>query len=498
MNNSLPGCDVRYEIVIDKKSDLSAKDLHFGECGLRIRRAGIELYRELGPFTPRRNTHMSIRRKSLLTGAGVAVLSLVATMVTTIAPAHAAANCDPYSSYKGIKGKTVTVFTSILEPELTTLKTAWKDFETCTGVKIKIEGSNQFEALLPVRVKGGNAPDIAIIPQPGLLAKMVATKKVIPASAGVIANVNKYWSKSWKDLGTVNGKFYAAPFGSNMKSLVWYSPKQFKKNGYTVPTTWADMTALADKMAGNGQIAFCGGLGSGGATGWPGTDWVEQMVLREYGSKVYADWVSHKVKFSDPKIQAAMAKVAAWMQNPKWVGDVKGIATTTFQDAGKGIPTGKCNMLQQASFYGNILAADGATIAADGDVFAFYLPGTNPAVTVPVVGGGEFMTGFRNAPEVAAVLTYFSSATFATSRVQLDHWVSANSGVPLSAYKDPIDRLSAQYLSNPKSTFAFDASDLMPAAVGAGKEWTEFTAWFGEGKSIADVTKAIDAAWPAS
>jgi len=432
-----------------------------------------------------------------LTVVAASVAALAATMFTATS-AKAAANCDPYASYKSLKGKSVTIFTSILEPELTTLKTAWKDFETCTGVKIKIEGSNQFEALLPVRVKGGNAPDLAFIPQPGLLAKMVATGKVASAPKAVVANVDKYWSKSWKDLGSVNGKFYAAPFGSNMKSLVWYSPKQFKANGYSVPKTWDEMTALADKMASNKQIAFCGGLGSGGATGWPGTDWVEQIVLREYGSKVYNDWVSHKVKFSDPKIVAAMQKVAGWMQNPKWVGDVKAIATTSFQDAGKGIPTGKCMMLQQASFYGNILAAEGATISETGDVFAFYLPATNPAVTVPVVGGGEFTAAFSSRPEVQAVQAYLSSATFATSRVQLDHWVSANSGVPLSAYKDPIDRLAAQYLSNPKSTFGFDASDLMPAAVGAGSEWKEFTAWFGEGKSIADVVKAIDASWPAS
>ncbi|MEI9906566.1 MAG: carbohydrate ABC transporter substrate-binding protein [Actinomycetota bacterium] len=441
---------------------------------------------------------MSISRKGALASTGVAAISLVASLLTTVAPASAATDCSPFSAYKSMKGKSVTMFTSILEPELTTLKKTWAAFEKCTGVKIKIEGSNQFEALLPVRVKGGNAPDIAIIPQPGLLAKMVATGKVKAAPAGVAANVKKYWSPSWKALGTVNGKFYAAPFGANMKSLVWFSPKQFKANGYTVPKTWDDMTALADKMAANGQIAFCGGLGSGGATGWPGTDWVEQMVLREYGSKVYADWVSHKVKFSDPKIVAAMTKVADWMQNPKWVGDVKAIATTAFQDAGVGIPTGKCNMLQQASFYGNILADKGYSIAADGDVFAFYLPATNPKVTVPVVGGGEFLTGFAARPEVQEVLTYFSSPSFATSRVIRGNWVSANSGVDLDAYKDPISRLSAQYLSNPKSTFAFDASDLMPAAVGAGAEWTEFTAWFGEGKSIADVVKAIDAAWPAS
>jgi alpha-glucoside transport system substrate-binding protein len=155
-------------------------------------------------------------------------------------------------------------------------------------------------------------------------------------------------------------------------------------------------------------------------------------------------------------------------------------------------------MLQQASFYGNILAEVGATIKEDGDAFAFYLPATNSKVTVPVVGGGEFTAAFASRPEVVAVQTYLSSATFATSRVQYDNWVSANSGVPLAAYKNPIDRLAAQYLANPKSTFGFDASDLMPAAVGAGSMWKEFTAWFGEGKSIADVVKAIDASWPSN
>ena len=438
-----------------------------------------------------------MKRKGLVALIGAAALSLVASLITTTS-ASAAVNCDPYAGYKMMKGKSVTIFTSILEPELTTLQSAWNDFEKCTGIDIKIEGSNQFEALLPVRVKGNNAPDLAFIPQPGLLAKLVETGKVKVAPKAVLANVNKYYSPSWKAYGTVKGKFYAAPFGSNMKSLVWYSPKQFVKNGYTVPTTWADVTALADKMAAKGQTAFCGGLGSGGATGWPATDWVEQTVLRDHGSAVYNGWVNHTIKFSDPRIVASMEKVAGWMQNPKWVGNVKGIATTTFQDAGKGIPTGGCMMLQQASFYGNIIAESGATISPTGDAFAFYLPAFNSKVTVPVVGGGEFTAAFASRAEVVAVQAYLSSATFATSRVQLDNWISANSGVPLAAYKNAVDKLSATYLANPKSTFAFDASDLMPAAVGAGSMWREFTAWFGEGKSIADVVKAIDASWPKS
>ena len=411
---------------------------------------------------------MSISRKGLLATVGVATVSLVATFVTTVAPASAAINCTKVigAGYAQLKGKTVTMFTSILDPELSKYQKALASFTTCTGIKVKMEGSNQFEALLPVRVKGGNAPDIAIIPQPGLLAQMVATGKAVVAPAQTLANVKKYWSSGWQGYGTVNGKFYAAPNSANMKSLVWYSPKQFAKAGYAVPTTWTAMMALADKMAAANQTAFCGGIGSGGATGWPATDWLEEVVVRQFGAQTYADWISHKVKFSDPKIIAAMNTVAAWMQNPKYVGDVKAIATTTFQSAGLGIPTGSCMMLQQASFYAAQYPA-GTDVSKNGDVWAFYLPGINSAVKTPVEGGGEFFAAFSKRAEVQELQNYLSTPQWAL------------------------------YLADKNSTFVFDASDAMPAAVGAGTEWTQLTSWFADGKSTADVAKAIDDSWPA-
>jgi len=460
--------------------------------------------RDPNRYPPRKTKriYMSISKKGLLAVVGVATVSLVAAMVTTVAPASAATNCNKLigPGYAQLKGKTVTMFTSILDPELTKYQNALKSFTTCTGIKVKMEGSNQFEALLPVRVKGGNAPDIAIIPQPGLLAQMVATGKAVPAPAKTLANVNKYWSPGWKGYGSVNGKFYAAPNSANMKSLVWYSPKQFKTAGYTVPTTWTGMMALADKMAAANQTAFCGGIGSGGATGWPATDWLEEVVVRQFGGKVYADWISHKVKFSSPQILAAMKTVSDWMMNPKYVGDVKAIATTTFQSAGLGIPTGTCMMLQQASFYAAQYPA-GTNVSKTGDVWAFYLPGINPAVKTPVEGGGEFFAAFSKRPEVQELQNYLSTPQWAINRIATagsgGGWLSANSGVPLSAYKNPLDQLSARYLADKNSTFVFDASDAMPAAVGAGTEWTQLTSWFADGKSTADVAKAIDASWPA-
>ncbi|HEX6499659.1 MAG TPA: ABC transporter substrate-binding protein [Micromonosporaceae bacterium] len=410
--------------------------------------------------------------------------------------------CAKYQAYSGHQGTKVTMFASIISPESDSLQKSWDEFSKCTGIKISYEGSNDFESQLPVRVTGGNAPDLAIIPQPGLLQKMVQTGKVAKPSAQTAANVDKYWNKTWKTYGSVKGTFYAAPMSANMKSFVWYSPKAFQKAGYQVPKTWDDLMKLSDTIAKSGQgKPWCGGIGSGTATGWPATDWLEEVVLRTGGGDVYDKWVSHDLKFSSPEITDAMKQLANWMQNPAWVnggfGDVKSIATTTFQDAGKPILTGKCWMLQQASFY-EAQWPKGTKVAEDGDVFAFYLPGINPSVKTPVEGGGEFVTAFSNRPEVQAVQTYLSTPEWATSRIKVaPGWVSANQGVDKSVYTDPIDKLSAQYLTDPDATFRFDASDLMPAAVGAGQEWKSMTAWFAQGQSIDQVAKDIDAAWPA-
>jgi len=409
-------------------------------------------------------------------------------------------DCAQYQSYAGHSGTKVSMFGSIISPESDSLNKSWAQFETCTGINIDYVGANDFESQLPVRVQGGNAPNLAIIPQPGLLQKMVQSGKVVKPPQAVVDNVDKYWNKAWKSYGTVNGTFYAAPMSANMKSMVWYSPKAFSTAGYKVPTTWDELTQLSNTIAATGKKPWCGGIGSGTATGWPATDWLEEIVLGKYGGQVYDDWVAHKVKFSDPQIVDALNTLSGWMRNPAWVnggyGDSKTIAPTTFQDAGKPILTGQCFMLQQASFYG-AQWPKGTNVGPDGDAFAFYLPSQSASVTTPVEGGGEFVTAFSNKPEVQAVQSYLSSKEWHTSRVKVaPGWVSANNGVDQTLYTNAVDALSAKYLTDQNATFRFDASDLMPAAVGAGQEWKSMTSFFAENKSPADVAKEIDAAWP--
>jgi len=444
---------------------------------------------------------MSISKKALLAGVATATIALVATFVAPAANAGtSSANCAAVGSgYAVQKGKTVEVFTSVVGDELTKYASASAAFTKCTGIKINWNGSDQFEAQLPVRVAGGTAPDLALVPQPGLISQMVATGKAVAAPSSVKNNTNRYWSKSWRNLGSVNGAFYAAPNSANMKSLVWFSPKLFEKYGYKVPTTWNDMFTQSDKMAAAGQTAWCGGIGSGKATGWPATDWLEEVVVREAGATVYNNWIKHKVKFSDAPIIHAMNTVSSWMGNSKYVGKVSTIATTSFQDAVTGITSGDCMQLQQASFIAASLPK-GSVVSPTGDAWVYYLPTINPAVVSPAEGGGEFYLAFNSNKATVEAQTFFSTPQWAVSRIKAagtnGGWVSANSGVPAATYSNPLDILSAKYLADKNGTFVFDASDAMPAAVGAGAEWTAFTDWFANGTPVKTIAARVDAAWP--
>ena len=411
-------------------------------------------------------------------------------------------DCAAYKAYGDLKGKTVTVYTGIVTPEDTAYINSYKPFEQCTGATIKYEGDKGFETQILVRAKAGNPPDIAIIPQPGLLKQLVSTGKAVEAPAEVAANVDKFWGKDWKGYATVDGKFYGAPSGASVKSLVWYSPKDFSAGGYTVPTTLDELKTLSDKMVADKKKPWCAGIGSGEATGWPVTDWMEDMMLRLSGPDTYDKWVNHEIPFNGPESTAALDAVGSYLKNPAYVngglGDVKSIASTTFQDGGLPILEGTCMMHRQASFYAANWP-EGTTVAKDGAVFAFYLPGKD-ATAKPVLGGGEFNVAFSDRPEVKAFQTYLSTDTWANIKVSTSPaggWISANKGLDVAKLKSPIDQLAAGLLQDPKTVFRFDGSDQMPAAIGSNAFWKQSTAWI-TGQSTKATVDNIEAAWPKS
>ena len=291
------------------------------------------------------------------------------------------------------------------------------------------------------------------------------------------------------------------PNSSNMKSLVWYSPAMFEENGWTIPTTWAELKTLSDTIAASGVVdkPWCAGIGSGDATGWPATDWVEDVMLRVNGPEVYDQWVSHEIPFNDPQVVAAIDEVGTFLKNDKYVnggyGDVKSIASTSFQDGGLTILDGTCAMHRQATFYGSQFP-EGTTIAEDGDVYAFYLPSVD-ASTKPVLGGGEFITAYADRPEVVAAQEWLSTADYANSLAKNSTGIAtANLNADPELFTG-LTKTIVQTLQDPNSQFRFDGSDNMPAAVGAGSFWTGMTDWI-TGKSTQETVDFIEASWPTS
>jgi len=435
--------------------------------------------------------------------AAVGVIGLTLTGVVACSGSKSAskdknsAECAPFKDYQGHSGKKVTAYSSIRDVEADKLDQSWKLFEECTGIDIQHEGTGEFEAQIQVRSDGGNAPDLAFFPQPGLLQRFAAAGKLKAAPAAAKTVAEKNFSKDWLGYGTVNGTLYAAPLGANVKSFVWYSPSLFKDKNWTVPTTWDEMIALSDKVAAGGGISpWCVGLESQDATGWPATDWMEDVILRAYGPDVYDQWVTHKIPFNDQRIVDAANKVGSIIKNPKYVGDPKREVTTSFQEGGLPVAQKKCAMHRQASFYANQWPT-GTKVGANDDVYAFYFPAIDPAKGKPVLGGGEFVAAFSDRPEVQAVQTYLAGADWAASRAKLGAWVSANKGVDISNFASPIDSLSVKLLQDPSTVFRFDGSDLMPGVVGAGTFWKEMISWV-NGKDTKAALDAIEASWPKS
>ncbi|MBX9246011.1 carbohydrate ABC transporter substrate-binding protein [Actinotalea ferrariae] len=425
-----------------------------------------------------------------------------------------AEGCEDYQQFADIAGGEgeVSVYSTIDGEEGESQEASYVDFEECTGIDIAYEASDEFEAQLPVRIQAGSPPDLAMIPQPGLLARIVRDNEgaVAPAAPEVEEMVDEFFSEDWKEYGTVDGTFYGSPLGANAKSFVWYSPSAFEAAGYEIPETWDDLIALSDQIVADGRMPWCAGIASGDATGWPATDFLEDVVLRTAGPEVYDQWIAHEIPFDDPQIVAALDAAGEILKNPEYVnaglGGVESIATTEWDQAGfpilpaEGEEFGECWMHRAANFYGSNWvnapnAGDGVDIAEDGDVFAFYLPGSDDSK--PVLGAGEFTVAFNDDPLTTAVHAYLASDVWANDKAAVSTgWVSANSGLDPEGLSSPIDRLSHEILSGEEYTFRFDASDLMPGAVGSGSFWTEMVNWIAADKSSEQVLADIEASWP--
>jgi len=433
-----------------------------------------------------------------------ATIAIGIAAIATIVLAGCAEGGDDSGDSGSVEGETVNISGGITGTQADDMQKTFDEYSKESGITVKYTGDKAFEGNIVTKVQGGDAPDIAIVPQPGLLRTLVGTGEVKEAPDAVVKNVDANWSPDWKSYGTIDDVFYAAPMLANIKGYVWYSPAKFAEWGVEIPKTWDELIALTDTIEQkSGGPAWCAGFESGDASGWPGTDWIEDLVLRNSGADVYDQWVAGDVKFTDPEIKEAFDAVGEILLDPASVnagfGDVASINSTAFANVAAPVADGTCPMTHQASFLSanflDVKTADGEVpvVAPDGDVYAFVLPGYEEgAATIEV--GGEFVTAFSDDAATQQVLEYMSSPEYADALVTNGGVISANLNADPSLASSEFLTEAMTLLQDENTTVRFDASDLMPSTVGSGSFWKGMVSWI-DGKDTETVLSDIQAGY---
>jgi alpha-glucoside transport system substrate-binding protein len=406
-------------------------------------------------------------------------------------------------AYNGkMKGTKVSMTGPFVDADAVNFQNSRKAFEQATGITIEYAGTKEFEANIGTQMAAGTAPDIIDWPQPGLggtffkqQGKVLPVTKLVPESW-----LKENYKQSWLDMATMPGADGKPAMAGlwwrfNGKSLVWYPKKAFDAAGYKVPTTWDELLKLQDQIVADGDTPWCIGIGSGAATGWPATDWTEDMMLRTTSPENYDKWVKGELKFSSPEVKKAIETFAPIWNNDKMVqGGKAAIVTTQFSDAPAPMFQNppKCWLHRQGNFITSFFPKE-AKAGVDYDVF--YLPGVDPQYGKPFLIAGDLVSATQDRPEVCAVMQYLSTAAGVEGWLAAGGALGPQNDVTPAMYGVPLERTIAG-LAAAATTVRFDASDLMPGAVGSGSEWKGFTDYFSGAADLDTVLKNIDASWP--
>lgn len=391
---------------------------------------------------------------------------------------------------------TVTVLGVVVGEQQEKLEAVFAPFEEETGIDVVYEGTDAFATLLPVRVESGDAPDVAMFPQPGLMADFAQAGQLIPITSFMdTGTLETAYSEDWLTLATIDDAPYGVWFRASVKSLVWYNPQAFEAAGYSVPTTWDEMLALSDQIVADGATPWCLGMESGDATGWVGTDWVEDIMLRTAGPDIYDQWITHAIAFDAEPVQTAFERFGEIVLNPDYVsGGTVGAISTPFGDSITGLfgDEPRCYMHRQANFIASFLPED---VVPGENVAVFPLPGINEEFGTPVLVAGDIFAMFNDTPEAQALLEYLATPAAHEAWASLGGFISPHEEVGLDVYPDEVTRQQAEILAN-ADIVRFDASDMMPGVVGTGTFWTGIVDYVG-GEDLDSVLGNIESSWPA-
>jgi alpha-glucoside transport system substrate-binding protein len=374
--------------------------------------------------------------------------------------------------------------------ELAAFEAMVAPFEKKTGIDIVIESvGRDLSTVLVTRFHAGNPPDMAVMPNPGQMREFVARKGLIALDRSIVAD----HPQAFVDLGSIEGKLYGVFIGADLKSLIWYSPKQFKARDYTIPANWGELMALSDRIVAEGKTPWCMGLESGAASGWPGTDWIEDILLRTSGPEVYDRWVNHEIEWTAPPVYRAWEYFGKIARNEKYLfGGTTGALTINFGDSPSAMfmDPPRSFLHRQATFIQGFIRKANPDLVPGRDYDIFVFPIIQHRHGNPLLGAGDLMSAFKDTTETKRLMAYLASAGAQEIWAGKIGKLGVNTRVDPAIYPDPITAKAAGILRTAKS-FRFDGSDMMPAAVGSGAFWRGVLDYV-SGKDLASVLNMIE------
>lgn len=367
--------------------------------------------------------------------------------------------CTPSASGDS---KTVTVIGTWTDTEQAAFLAMVAPWEAETGNTVKYQGTRAINDILAAGVPTGVLPDLAGLPGPGQMAEYAAAGALQPLDDVLdVATYTDETSPALVDLGKVDGKTYGVFIKAALKGLIYYNPALHDYAG-SAPTTWDELISQGEANQGDAEALWCLGIESGDASGWPATDWIENILLRQSGPEVYNDWWAGNVEWTDPKIKAAFEVYMDVVEN-SYGGGTNAVATA-FQQGGDALfanPAG-CAIFQQANF----MSGQGkfADLEAGTDFNAFPFPAINPDYANAVEGAGDLFGMFHATDAAKSLMKYLVTAEAQDIWVKAGGALSANKNA--TSYPDDFSRNAGTAVANAEQ-FVFDASDLMPSAMNA-------------------------------
>jgi alpha-glucoside transport system substrate-binding protein len=361
-------------------------------------------------------------------------------------------------------GETIEVAATWTGPEQDRFQMVLDGFAEQSGADVRfLSAGDDIAAFVGPRIEGGDPPDVAMLPQPGVLQSFADQGDLIPIEDVAGDEVDQNFSETAREVGSADGTLYGVWFKTAQKSTVWYNTNVFADAGVEPPTTWDELLDTGQTISDSGVEPYS----YGGADGWPLSDLFENIYLRTAGPEKYDQLAAHEIPWTDRSVKEALTTMADVLESDKIAGGASGALQTDFNtsvtQAFNDPPKGA--IVFEGDFVGGIITGTtDATLGEDADFFEF--PSIDGSENV-VLGGGDIAVLLKDSEGGKALIEYLATPEAAEIWAAEGGYISPNTKVDLSAYPDELSRRAAEALAKAGDDVRYDLSDLQPTEFGA-------------------------------